>query len=143
MDANEAAQQGLEAVGGEAGVFLRLVVARIAAGKARGEIGHDGYGGAAKAAAARQNDFRHGRHADEISPEDAGGADFRRRLEARPGEPHVDAVVKLDVGGAGRLVQLRYERAVVGLGQRHEALRARVADQRVGSGEVDMIPDRH
>ena len=50
--------------------------------------------------------------------------------------------MELDVGGARRLVERRDQAQVVGLGQRHEALRAGRADQRIGAGEIDVVGDR-
>ena len=84
---------------------LRLLVARVAAGEAGGEVGDDRDRGAAQAGAAREDHLRHGRHADEIGAEDARGADLGRRLEARAGEPHVDALVELDARASRRRVQ--------------------------------------
>ena len=69
VGANEAAQQALEIGGGAGRHFLRLRVARIAAGKARGIVGNDRDRGAAQARAARQDHFRHSRHADEVGAE--------------------------------------------------------------------------
>ncbi len=138
----KARKQALEAVGGLGRDRLRLLVARIAAGEPCGVVGDDRHRGAAQARAARQDHLGRGRHADEIGAEDPGGADLGRGLEARPGEPHVDALVELDVARSRRFVQLAEQRLVIGLGQRHEPVMAEVADQRVGSGKVDVIGDR-
>ena len=124
------------------GVFLRLLVARVAAGKTRGEVGDDGDRGAAQAGLAREDHLRHGRHADEVGAEDSRGANFGRRLEARSGEPHVDAFVELDVRRARRRVEVGQQRLVIGSGQRHETVRPGMADQRIGPGKVDVIGDR-
>src|SRR5271163_2493940 len=142
ISADEGAQQALEAVGGLMRDGLRLLVARVAAGETRGVIGDDRDGGAAQSRAAGQDHLRHGRHADEIGAEDAGGANLGRRLEARAGEPHVDALVELDVARPRRFVQARQQRLVVGPGQRHETVLAEMADQRIGPGKVDVIGDR-
>ena len=141
VGADEAAQERLEPLGGEAGVFLGLLVARVAAGEARPEIGHDRDGGDGKARATGEDHFRHGRHADEVGAERLGGADFRRGLEARAGKPHVDALVELDARFPGDLAQGLDQARVVGAGQRHEPVGAGVADQRVRSREIDVVGD--
>src|SRR5271170_8312301 len=66
ISADEGAQQALEAVGGLMRDGLGLLVARVAAGKTGGVVGHDRDGGAAQAGAAGQDHLGHGRHADEI-----------------------------------------------------------------------------
>ncbi len=116
-------------------------MARVAAGEARAEIGHDRDGGDGKARATGEDDFRHGRHADEVGAERLGGADFRRGLEARAGEPHVDAFVEFDACLTGGFAQDLDQAGIVGAGQRHEAIGAGVADQRVRSREIDVVGD--
>ena len=140
--ADEGAQQALEAVGGLAGDGLRLLMARVAAGETGGIVGDDRDGGAAQARAPRQDHLRHGRHADEIGAQDFARANLGRRLEARAGEPHVDAIIELDAGRSRRFVQARPQRSVVGSGERHETVMADMADERIGAGEVDVIGDR-
>jgi hypothetical protein len=80
--------------------------------------------------------------AGEIGAQDARGADLGRRLEARSRKPHVDALVELDVRASRCFVQRGDQRRIIGFGQRHEPIRAAMADQRVGSGKVDVIDDR-
>ena len=68
----------------------------VAVADAGAEIGHHREGGDRHPVEARQDGFGHRRHADQIRPEAAGHTDFRRRLEARAGEPSVDALVQGD-----------------------------------------------
>ena len=121
---------------------LRLLMARIAARETGGIVCDDRDGGAAQARAAAQDHLRHGGHADEIGAQDARGANLGRRLEARPGKPHIDALVELNAGASRRAVQLSQQRGVVGFRQRHETVRTGMADQRIGPGKVDVVGDR-
>ena len=102
---DEAAQQTLETVGRLMRDRLGFRMARVAAGEACGIVGDDGDCGAAQARAARQDHLRHCRHADEIGAENARGANLGRRLEARPGKPHVDALVELDFFASRRFAE--------------------------------------
>ena len=75
------------------------------AGHARPVVGDDGEGEHPQPQEAGEDHLRHGRHADRVGAEDARGADLRRRLEARAGEPDVDALLQLHalvVGGRHR-----------------------------------------
>ena len=61
--------------------------------EARGVVGHQRQRRDLQAGVARQDRLGHRRHADGIGAQDARGADLGRRLEARPAEPDVDALV--------------------------------------------------
>ena len=77
------------------------------------------------------DDLGHGRHADGVAAQDAGGADFGRRFKLRAGKVKVDALAQLDA-------QDVYKRQVV------EKAKAKVAGYLEGKTVVKEIyvPDK-
>jgi hypothetical protein len=53
---------------------------------------------------ARRQDLRNGRHADEVGADRTREPDLRRRLEGRPEEGGVDALVQLEADSGGGFV---------------------------------------
>ena len=99
-------------------------------------------GGDAQPGVARDDHLGHRAHADEVGAERAEGADLGGRLEARPGDREVDAVVQLGAERVGGGVQARAQLGVVGAGEAGEARADGVvvrADQRVEAEQVDVV----
>ena len=122
---------------------LGLLMRKFGSGHAGRQIGDDRAGGDAQAEEAGENDLRHGRHTHRIGAHDARHADFGRRFETRAGKPHIDALVQRGAGRLRRAFDRLADAGIIGFGQADEAAVARLADQRIGAGEIDVVGDQH
>ena len=119
-------------------------MAQHAGHEAGGIVGHERQGHDLETGMARQDRLGGRRHADGIGTQHAGGANFCRRLETRPAEEDVDAVVASHIGFASRRQQLLEKGRVVSVNHVDEAAVARAdAEQRIDAGEIDVVADRH
>ena len=125
------------------GTGLGFLVGQFPPGHAGGEVGDHGTAGDPQSEEPRQDDFRHGRHADGVGAHDPSHADLRRRFEGGAGEPHVDALMQSRPGCRGGALEGGAQVLVIGAGQPDETAVGGLAEQRVGAGEVDVVGDQH
>ncbi len=84
----------------------------------------------------------HRRHAHEVGAEDARHPDLGGSLEARAGEPRIDALSERDPFRPRRRGEAGAQGRIVGVGHRDEAGIARLADQRVHAREIDVVGEQ-
>jgi hypothetical protein len=111
--------------------------------EAGGLVGDRGDRGDAEAEEAGEDDFRNGGHAHGVGAEGADGADLGRGFEGGAGIPGVDAFGQWDALGLCRRPERRAEGGVVGVGHGDEAGVGGFPDERVETGEVDVVRQEH
>ena len=94
----------------------------------------------------RDDDLRHGAHADGVRPHTGKGADLGGCLITGPHKSHIDALLIGDAHFIGSLLGKASQRHAVRFGHVRETEAKPFiveADQRIGTHHVDKIGDKH